>query len=182
MDQAMQSVRRLHWGCGDYTPAGWINSDIREGPGIDLSCNILDGLPLEDDSIDYISGQHVLPEIRIYDQVPALEELRRVLKRGGVLRLSLPDLDRAIAAYQARDQNYFLIWDWNTVAGNFITQILWYNTVHTPFTYDFAEELLRKAGFSQVHRVAYRVTASPYPEIVELDNREGESFYVEAVK
>jgi SAM-dependent methyltransferase len=178
----MHNVRRLHWGCGEYTPAGWINSDIREGPGIDISCSIFDGLPLEDDSIDYISGQHVLPEIKIYDQVRALEELRRVLRPGGVLRLSLPDLDLAIAAYQARKQDYFLIWDWNTVSGNFITQILWYNTVHTPFTYEFAEELLRKAAFREVHRVGYRRTESRYPEIVELDNREAESFYVEAVK
>ncbi len=45
-----------------------------------------------------------------------------------------------------------------------------------------AIELLRKAGFGDVRRVAYRQTASPYPEIVELDARPEESFYVEAFK
>lgn len=178
----MEAVRRLHWGCGDITPEGWINSDIREGPGIDISCSIFDGLPLEDGSIDYITGQHVLPEIKIYDQVTALSELRRVLKPGGVLRLSLPDLDLAIAAYQSGRREHFDIWDWDTVSGEFITYILWYNHIQTPFTYEFAEELLRKAGFGEVRRVAYRVTESAYPEIVDLDNRERESFYVEAVK
>lgn len=55
------------------------------------------------------------------------------------------------------------------------------------FTYEFAEELLRKAEFSDVRRVAYRRTISSFPEIVKLDSweedsREHESFYVEAFK
>ena len=45
-----------------------------------------------------------------------------------------------------------------------------------------AEELLWKAGFSDVRRVEYLHTVSSYPEIFELDSREGESFYVEAFK
>ncbi|MGH3518752.1 MAG: class I SAM-dependent methyltransferase [Haloechinothrix sp.] len=178
--QNTTAIQRLHWGCGRETPAGWINSDIRQHEGVDLVCDILEGLPLSDQCIDYIVSQHVLPELGIYQQVPALRELRRVLKSGGVLRLSLPDLDRVITAYQRGDRDYFLIWDWDTVAGNFITQILWYNTIRTPFTYGFAEELLHKAGFVGVRRVSFGETTSCYPEIVELDNREAESFYVEA--
>ena len=178
----MTEVRRLHWGCGKVTPAGWINSDLKPGPGVDIAGDILDGLPCEDDSIDYISSQHALVELKIYDQIAALSELRRVLKPGGVLRLCLPDLDRAIAAYQNGQREYFHIWDWDTVAGNFITHVLWYNLTCTPITYEFAEELLKKAGFSGVIRVGYRQTASPHPEIVELDGRPAESFYVEATK
>jgi SAM-dependent methyltransferase len=175
-------IRRLHWGCGDVTPSSWINSDIEAGPGIDISGDVLEGLPLEDDSIDYISSQHTLPELNVLEQVDALSELRRVLKPGGVLRLSLPDLDLAIQAYQSGRQEYFEIWDWDTISGNFITQMVWYGYINTPFTYEFAEELLGKAGFGDVCRVAYRQTVSPYPEITELDSREWESFFVEAFR
>ena len=183
----MPEIRRLHWGCGPIRPSGWINADIKEGPGIDISCDILDGLPLDSDSIDYIFSQHALQELKILDVVDALRELHRVLKPGGVLRLCLPDLDNAIAAYQNGRRNYFWCWDWDTISGNLITQILDYNYTRTPFTYEFAEELPRKAGFRDVRRVAYRQTASSYPEIVELDSWEGdsreqESFYVEASK
>jgi SAM-dependent methyltransferase len=174
--------RRLNWGCGDVTPADWINSDIESGPGIDICCDILGGLPLDDDSIDYISSQHALPALDIWDQVDALSELRRVLKPGGVLRLCLPDLDLAIAAYQSGRVEDLLVWDWSTISGNFITQIMWHGYVRTPFTYEFAEELLWEAGFAEVRRVGYLQTASSYPEIVELDSREVESFYVEAFK
>jgi hypothetical protein len=46
----------------------------------------------------------------------------------------------------------------------------------------FVGELLLKAGFHDVRQLAYRETASAYPEIVELDNRERESLFVEASK
>jgi predicted SAM-dependent methyltransferase len=111
-----------------------------------------------------------------------MSELYRVLKPGGTLRLSLPNLDQAIAAYQSGTRDYFHIRDWKTISGNFITHVLWYSLSRTLFTYEFAEELLRKAGFSSVQRVEYRQTLSSYPEIVELDNRKNESFFVEAVK
>jgi len=183
----MTEIRRLHWGCGDVTPSAWINSDIEEGPGIDISCDILDGLPLASESIDYIYSEHALQQLKILDVVDALRELHRVLKPDGVLRLCLPDLDKAINAYQDGRRDYFWCWDWDTISGNLITQILDYSYTRTLFTYEFAEELLRKAGFSDVRRVAYCQTASCYPEVVDLDSweessREMESFYVEAFK
>jgi SAM-dependent methyltransferase len=178
----MTVIRRLHWGCDTVRPTGWINSDRKTGPGIDLSCDILAGLPLDDESIDYIVSQHALQELKIADQTTALRELRRVLKPQGVLRLGLADLDGAIAAYQSGHREYFLVDDWDTLSGNFITYLLWYSYNRTLFTFDFAAELLGKAGLQKVQRVAYRQTTSPYPEIVELDARPQESFYVEAFK
>ena len=180
--QVEGDIRRLHWGCGDITPAGWINSDLGDLPGVDIACDILQGLPLEDESVDYIFSNHALPEIELWDQETALRELQRVLKPGGVLRLCLPDLDRAIDAYLNGRWDYFLVQDWETISGNFITQIIWHGYNRTPFTYEFAEELVLKAGFRDPRRVAYRETASPYPEIVELDSREDESFFLEAWK
>jgi SAM-dependent methyltransferase len=181
-DTNVSEIRRLNWGCGKVTPPGWINSDIKSGPGVDISADILEGLPLDDDSIDYISSQHALPELKVWNQLDALSELRRVLKPGGVLRLCLPDLDLAIAAYQGGQQEFFSEWSWDTISGNFITHIVWHGYTKTPFTYEFAEELLCKAGFTDVRRVGYLHTVSSYPEIVELERREGRSFYVEAFK
>ena len=86
-------VKRLNWGSGTEPPGDWINCDIKEAPGIDISCDIRDGLPLEDDSIDYAASIHAFPELPYPDVEPAMAELRRVLKPGGVLRLALPDID-----------------------------------------------------------------------------------------
>ena len=174
--------RRLHWGCGPVIAPGWMNSDVIDAPGVDLACDIRAGLPLPDDDVDYIVSHHGLQDLKIYEQVPALRELRRVLKPGGVLRVSLPDLDAAIAAYLEGRQSYFGVYAWDTIAGNFITHILWHNYTATLFTWSFAEELLKKAGFADVRRMAHRETSSRYPEIVDLDTRPAESFYVEAFK
>jgi predicted SAM-dependent methyltransferase len=177
-------VRRVNWGCGPQPAPGWLNSDLLTAEGIDFSCDILDGLPLATGSIDYVTSIHALQSLPYLDVVPALQELLRVLTPGGVLRLALPDLERGLAAYRRNDPAYFYIPDEesSTISGKFIVQMTWYGSNRMLFTEEFARELLLRAGFQRVTRCAYRVTASRYPEIVELDNRERESLFVEAVK
>ncbi len=183
-DVTADRVRRLNWGCGHRGEPGWVNSDLKEGPGIDLSCDIRNGLPVDDDQFDYVVSVHALPMIAYSDLVPALAELRRVLGPGGVLRLALPDLERGIAAYQRGERDYFLVPDdkITSIGGKFVVHMLWYGWSVSMFTHDFAEELLFKAGFREVHHCAYRQSASELPGITDLDNREAESLFVEAVK
>jgi SAM-dependent methyltransferase len=183
-DQSDGAIRRLNWGSGEHPEPGWINSDIKDGPGIDISCDIREGLPLGDASVDYVASIHALPEIPFSDLVGVLRELRRVLKPGGILRLGLPDLDKGIDAYMKNDRNYFLIpdEDADTIGGKFVTQLLWYGWSRSLFTHDFTEELLRDAGYSATFACSFRQTKSRFSEIVELDSRERESFFVEAVK
>lgn len=175
---------RLNWGCGPRPAPGWLNSDIAAGPGIDLPCDIRDGLPLGDGAVDYAVAIHALQDLPFVDLCRALSELRRVLRRGGVLRLALPDLDRAISAYLRGDGAYFHVPDSDvrTVGGKLCVQATWYGSVRTPFTFDFARELLLCADFCAVTRCVFRETKSPWPDIVELDNRERESLFVEATR
>ena len=178
------TARRLHWGCGDSAREGWINSDVKRGRGIDLSADIRDGLPLADDSIDYAVSVHALQEIPIDQLVPVLSELRRVLAPGGVLRLVLPDLIKGVRAFERGDRDYFLVPDEDarSLGAKLVVQLLWYGYSRTLFTPEFIEELLLKAGFAQVAHCSYLETASPYPEITSLDNRQRESLFVEATK
>lgn len=181
----MTGVRRLNWGCGSAGEPGWVNSDLKEGPGIDISCDIRDGLPVDDGAFDYVVSVHALPMIPLPDLNAVLRELRRVLRRGGVVRLVLPDLDRGIDAYLRGDKSYFLVDDSaaESWGGKFVTHMLWFGYTTTLFTKDFAEELLWRADFSSVEHVSYMQTASRHgPGILELDNRPDESFYIEAVR
>src|SRR6266508_2804661 len=69
-----------------------------------------------------------------------------------------------------------------TISGKLIVQMTWYGWSRIMFTWEFARELLLRAGYSVVTRCAYKQTASPFPEIVDLDNRERESLFIEAQK
>jgi predicted SAM-dependent methyltransferase len=174
-------MTRLNWGCGDHVAPGWINSDVKPGGQVDLVADIREGLPLESGSVDYAVSIHALPEFPFPELVPVLEELRRVLAPGGTLRLALPDLDRGIEAYRAGEESYFKVGpeEVSSLGGRFAVQMLWYGWSRSLFTTDFALELLEKAGFTEVRACSFGVTASGIPEIVELDNREEESLFVE---
>jgi predicted SAM-dependent methyltransferase len=179
-----EEVVRLNWGCGSHVARGWINSDIKKAPGIDLVADIRDGLPMATGSIDYAVSVHALPELQYAALVPALRELHRVLKPGGVLRLVLPDLDRAIAAYEEGNADYFKVdpEEAGSLSARFILHILWYGYSKSLFTPEFTKELLSKAGFEQIEVCSYRNSKSGFGRITELDNREDESFYLEGRK
>lgn len=177
-------LKRLNWGCGPVTAPGWINSDRCYAPGVDLVCDIRAGLPLESDLFDYIVSIHALPQLAYGDLDPVLRELRRVLKPQGILRLGLPDMDKAIQAYLRNDRDYFLVPDKvvHSTSGKMITQLLWYGFSYMMFTHEFTKELLEKAGFHTIRPCRFKESCTSYPDIVALDNRERESLFVEAIK
>lgn len=174
----------MNLGCGHHVVAGWINADRAPGPGVDLCCDLTRGLPLPSGRLDCVVAIHLLQDLPFPALPPALRELRRVLRPEGVLRLAVPDLERAIHAWLDDDRGYFYIGDEEvtSIGGKLCVQAVWYGSVRTPFTYDFAAELLDRAGFRAVTRCGFRRTASPWPDIAELDNRERESLFIEAIR
>lgn len=177
-------VMRLQIGCGKFPHPGWINTDNKVRPGVDCVADLRADLPFADGTFDYAAAIHVLPHIPLAGLAPALARVRRVLKPGGVLRLALPDLEKALDAFRRGDVAYFSVPDaqWKSLGAKVVAQIVWHNDIRTPFTYDLAAEALAKAGFASADRCAFRETRSRFPEIVELDNRERESLFVEATR
>jgi SAM-dependent methyltransferase len=178
------TVTRLHIGSGKFPRHGWVNLDNKVRRGVDCVADLRADLPFPEDTFDYAVAIHVLPHIPLAGLAPALARVRRILKPDGVLRLALPDLEKAMDAYRHRDTNYFAIPDaqWKSLGAKLVAQIVWHNDLVTPFTYDLAAEALVKAGFTAVTHCEFRHTRSRFVEIVALDNRERESFFVEATK
>jgi predicted SAM-dependent methyltransferase len=86
---AVDTVIRLNIG-GDEPHPDWQIVNIQPGPHVDHqwdACN----LDLPDDSVDEIYASHVLEHITYQANAP-LQEWYRVLKPGGRLRVSVPNL------------------------------------------------------------------------------------------
>jgi predicted SAM-dependent methyltransferase len=173
---------RLNLGCGPEATPGWLNCDRLQAPGVDLCCDLRAGVPLATASVECIAAIHLLQDLSWPEIAPFLAELHRVLKAGGVLRLAVPDLERALRAYLAGDARYFYVPDGDarSIGAKLVTQIIWYGSVRTPCTYDFLAEWLAAAGFAAIERV--RFGTSRVSGLAALDNRERESLFVEAVK
>jgi len=66
--------------------------------------NILYKLPLGSESVNYIYCSHVLEHFEKYQAINILNECYRVLKKGGVMRIVLPDLKKLVAQYNNAEE------------------------------------------------------------------------------
>jgi predicted SAM-dependent methyltransferase len=84
---------RLHLG-GIEPREGWSIVNIQPGPGVDHVGDCVDLSRFADGSVAEVYASHVYEHLGYMHDLPrALSEAYRVLKRDGVLRVAVPDLD-----------------------------------------------------------------------------------------
>jgi predicted SAM-dependent methyltransferase len=91
---------RLQLGAGPRLLPGWLNSDIVAG---DIYLDIGRRLPIADATFVFAFAEHVIEHIPETAGKCLLRELFRILKPGGVVRITTPDLRKIIALYE--DEN-----------------------------------------------------------------------------
>lgn len=93
MPETPASQRRLHIG-GAVARDGWEVLDVRAAPHVNHVGDALDLSRFGDGTFAELYASHVLEHFDYKDQLhAALAEWHRVLQPGGVLRLSVPDID-----------------------------------------------------------------------------------------
>ena len=86
----------LQIGGGRHVVRQWINGDLIFG---DIYLNAQKRLPFPDDSLDAVFTEQFFEHLPLADGRHLLCEIFRVLKPGGILRQSTPDLAGLIAIY-----------------------------------------------------------------------------------
>lgn len=95
----------VHLGCGRIDHKQFINIDGYPFPHVHY-VQTIDRLPqFQDGSVDLIYASHCLEHFRYTHTKSVLEEWCRVLKKGGVLRLSVPDFDKLVEIYLHHDHD-----------------------------------------------------------------------------
>lgn len=91
---------RLQIGAGPTALSGWLDSDLISGP---VHLDLERVLPLPSASFAYVFGEHVIEHLSETAGAALLGELHRILRPGGVLRLTTPDLQKIVALYEDRN-------------------------------------------------------------------------------
>lgn len=97
----------LHLGCGPINHPQFINIDIAPLPHIHYVRSIDDLSPFKDNTVNLIYACHCLEHFSHRKLSMVLSEWFRVLKKGGILRLSVPDFDLLLTVYyeNGKDMN-----------------------------------------------------------------------------
>ena len=111
-----QGFKGLHVGCGPFKIDGWQNTDClyprlffrglsSNEKEIDFHLDISKELPYPTSSLDAIFAEEVIEHISQRDAEKFLGEASRVLKVGGVLRLTTPDATGICRVFSGNSPN-----------------------------------------------------------------------------
>jgi len=217
----MASKVKLNLGCGSATSENWTNIDrslniyLSRMPRIKtllyrigvisemafrakwtgkiVRRDVTKGIPFASDSVDFIYSSHMLEHLGKDETIALLAECVRVLKKGGVLRVTVPDLKAMVHNYMSRRN----VNPGNdiTPAEQFLNDLYMYfpegatyfervfgKGVYHKWMYD-EESLstqLRKAGFSSIEVWSFRNGRTPDLDVMETKSED--CIFLEAVK
>lgn len=149
----------LHLGCGKRFIPGFIHIDLNDFPHIDYRHDIKTLPMIEDDTVDLIYFCHGIEYFDRVEIIDVLKEWKRVLKKGGILRLAMPDFEALIAVYKKyKDLDKVigpLYGRWEIKGKDNKQKILYHKTV-----YDFKsiKNLLESQGFAKVKKYDWKKT------------------------
>lgn len=92
-------MKLVNCGCGNKNHADWINIDFVSNDKNIITHNLLEGLPLEDNSVDWVYSSNFLEHLTFKQAEKHIKECYRVLKSGGGIRIVVPDLENVCKEY-----------------------------------------------------------------------------------
>ncbi len=206
-------MKKINLGCGPSGVNGWINYDwgllpflnkfnllkfavklglidksyLTKWPKFDL-VDIRKRLPVDDDSINFIYCSHVLEHFERWEAKNILMESKRVLTKGGVIRIVLPDIDKLVKKYEEIGPDEFCrIWwgfDKDKVSKSFFGKLSRYFIRGHQWMYNKKsfKNLLRECGFKNIKFCSLGKGRLPNLDKLDIKSHKDLSFYCEVEK
>ena len=177
---------KLNIGAGPFGEEGWVNIDMFKYKNISFTYDCRKSIPLKNNTVSLIRCEHVLEHMdKEYEAKVFLKECHRILNKGGIIRIIVPDIEKFIKAYYEKD--------WKVVGINQEVKGEWQEAdilTHTfrqggehKFGYDFKAlaYLIEACGFTDIQKTTFGCSISAEltkDQEIHLKH----SLYVEAVK
>jgi len=118
----IQYYDKINIGCGDNIiniVPGWLNiNKLREKEifcgtvsnkqdACFLNCDVLKELPLIENNIKYVYASNFIEHLTFQESIDFLKKCFKIMKKGGVIRLSFPDLELWCKNYTFNNKKFF---------------------------------------------------------------------------
>jgi predicted SAM-dependent methyltransferase len=181
---------RLHLGCGQRRYNTFLNVDLYDSDfNLDLSRGLL---PFPNNHFELILSQHFIEHLWIESELmPLLKEIYRVIKPGGKIVLSTPDMQKITRAYingnisnliQARIKR-FQKFSLHGYPDSHYLNILWHQGGEHKnlFDYNLLKFICEESGFVEISEISENDLVATYPEIIPRNDTE-HTIIVQAIK
>ena len=142
---------KLHIG-GTQAKAGWTILNVLPGPDVDVLGSCTDLSMFADGSVEEAYASHVLEHLDTDELPVAVKEVCRVLKPGGLFKISVPDLATLCRLYletgtDVENQSYVM----RLIYGGHTDR---FDVHHYGFSLELLANVLAFAGFTGIKPVA----------------------------
>ena len=189
---------KLHLGCGPNFKEGWLNADKFDSRA-DIYLNAYHRMPFSDQTFFYLYSEHTLEHLKITKVKFFLEECLRILKPGGIFRITVPDLELLAKKYVEKDKTFFEPYlqkyepkrksgkakYWMVRSpGGIINTLATRHFFHHRWFYDFEtlSACAKEVGFKDCLRKSFNQTEANVLKNMDRQERAHETLYVELIK
>ena len=177
-------VLKLHIGSGKNVIKDWLNCDISPLSFKVVFADVRNKFLINDNVIDYIFSEHMIEHINYKDGLKMLTECYRVLKPGGKIRITTPDLNTLIEILKNDKNIYDNYIKWSHKENNLINanSIEVFNNFFQSwghkFIYDknFLKTNLQEIGFKNLKYFKLKISDDYHFENLEHAHRLPENF------
>lgn len=149
---------KLHLGCWHRYIPGFIHIDLCDMDHIDFNSSIADLSMFDDETVSLIYSSHSFEYFNRHNAKEVLKEWCRVLKKGGTLRLAVPDFDSLLTIYNNTGEienilgPLYGLMKIKTPQGE---ETLYHKTV---YNFESLSSLLSSSGFKDIERYDWKKT------------------------